>query len=397
MPPHSSSLVPQTSVVSNLGSHGTATQLDGASNSHYAGRPVTELSGTSAARIGTAHRWRRWEATVKASLACALVAGAAFSVTLFSFDASSGADQVSSLQAQAAQISSEMLLEQLQIGGYQQQYGAAVEQVQQDTQLIEQTRASIEHDQQRIDRDTNVLRRAAVSAYVDGGTTANVTPLFANQGNDQSRSEYQQVLMGVVSDAVDQLHSDRLSMKVHEASLQRIEAQDTAAEAVAQSTLQQSQSTEQQLQEQSAQVNGQLAVAVAQQQAEQAAAAAAAVAAAQAKAVAVATAQKTAVDVGNQIPTSSASTAIPTLNPFLQCVVQAESSGDYQAVSPNGEYMGAFQFSQATWNEAALLAGQPNLVGVPPNQATPAEQDDLAIALYNADGSQPWYDPCTSG
>ena len=33
----------------------------------------------------------------------------------------------------------------------------------------------------------------------------------------------------------------------------------------------------------------------------------------------------------------------PTLNPFLQCVVQAESGGDYQAVSPNGLYMGVFQ------------------------------------------------------
>ena len=44
--------------------------------------------------------------------------------------------------------------------------------------------------------------------------------------------------------------------------------------------------------------------------------------------------------------------------------------------------MGGFQFSQATWNEAAQLAGMPQLINVPPNEATPAEQDDLAIALY---------------
>jgi hypothetical protein len=37
------------------------------------------------------------------------------------------------------------------------------------------------------------------------------------------------------------------------------------------------------------------------------------------------------------------------------------------------------------------------LVNVPPNQATPAQQNDLAIALYNADGQQPWSDPCRSG
>jgi hypothetical protein len=58
--------------------------------------------------------------------------------------------------------------------------------------------------------------------------------------------------------------------------------------------------------------------------------------------------------------------------------------------------MGAFQFSQSTWNEAAQLAGLPGLVGVPPNDASKADQDTLAIALYDADGEQPWYDPCRS-
>ena len=59
--------------------------------------------------------------------------------------------------------------------------------------------------------------------------------------------------------------------------------------------------------------------------------------------------------------------------------------------------MGGFQFSQPTWNEAAQLAGMPQLIGVAPNVATPAEQDDLAIALYQADGEQPWDDSCRMG
>ncbi len=74
--------------------------------------------------------------------------------------------------------------------------------------------------------------------------------------------------------------------------------------------------------------------------------------------------------------------------------MQAESGGNYGAVSPGGTYMGGFQFSQATWNEAAQLAGMPQLINVPPNEATPAEQDDLAIALYEADGGQSWNDSC---
>jgi hypothetical protein len=56
--------------------------------------------------------------------------------------------------------------------------------------------------------------------------------------------------------------------------------------------------------------------------------------------------------------------------------------------------MGAFQFSQSTWNKAAQLAGLPGLIGVPPNLASKADQDTLAVALYALDGQQPWYDPC---
>jgi len=82
--------------------------------------------------------------------------------------------------------------------------------------------------------------------------------------------------------------------------------------------------------------------------------------------------------------------ADPALNPFLQCVVQAESGGDYGAVSPNGLYMGAFQFSQPTWDTAAQDAGLGFLVGVPPNEATKPEQDSVAVALYALDGDQPW-------
>ena len=84
----------------------------------------------------------------------------------------------------------------------------------------------------------------------------------------------------------------------------------------------------------------------------------------------------------------------PRAPPFLQCVLRVESGGNYGAVSPGGMYMGGFQFSQLTWNEAAQLAGMPQLINVPPNQATPAQQDDLAIALYQADGQQPWDDSC---
>ncbi len=79
----------------------------------------------------------------------------------------------------------------------------------------------------------------------------------------------------------------------------------------------------------------------------------------------------------------------PALNAFLQCVVQAESGGDYSINTGNG-YFGAFQFSQSTWNFAAQAAGLSYLVGVLPSSATKAEQDTVAVALFALDGDQPW-------
>jgi hypothetical protein len=124
---------------------------------------------------------------------------------------------------------------------------------------------------------------------------------------------------------------------------------------------------------------------IASQAAARAAAAAAVAAARQTAAQAAATATATAV-----APPGSGAGADPTLPPYLQCVVQVESGGNYAAVSPNGLYMGAFQFSQQTWNLAAEAAGLPGLVGVPPNLASKADQDSVAIALYDLDGHRPW-------
>ncbi len=79
---------------------------------------------------------------------------------------------------------------------------------------------------------------------------------------------------------------------------------------------------------------------------------------------------------------------------FLACVRQRESRGNYQVVSSNGVYHGAYQFSQSTWNATAQHAGRPDLVGVAPSQASPSDQDALALALYNWQGKSPWGGHC---
>jgi hypothetical protein len=84
-------------------------------------------------------------------------------------------------------------------------------------------------------------------------------------------------------------------------------------------------------------------------------------------------------------------------HPFLSCTRKHESdtSGGYRAVSASGTYRGAYQFSQSTWNSTAREAGRPDLVGVDPATAAPADQDTLALLLYQWQGSSPWGGRCS--
>ncbi len=316
------------------------------------------------------------------------------------------ADQVSGLQAQATQISRDLVLEQLQIGSYQQQYEVDTVKVQNDEAAISASKDQIRADIDRVQRDRRRLQSESVAAYVNLDPEINGgASLFDNRKETLSKTVYEEVVSGDIALTIDSVRLDEKSVQARRATLQQQVAQEQATTNQEASLLQSANQTKAQLASKQAQVTGQLAAAVAQQQAAQAAAAAGAVQAAQAKAAAAAAKSAAAqlpvrgapvppVPQGTPGTPVGASAGDPTLPRFLQCVLRVESGGNYGAVSPDGLYMGGFQFSQPTWNQAAQLAGMPQLVGVPPNQATPAEQDDLAIALYQADGEQPWNDSC---
>ena len=315
------------------------------------------------------------------------------------------ADQVSDLKAQAVQIAQDLVLEQLQIGSYQQQYDVDVAKVQRDGAEIGLSEDKIQADMSRVSRDRKRLQSEAVSAYINLDPEVNGTEgLFENQKEAPTRAEYEEVASGDIALTIDALHTDENGVRAEHATLEQQEARDQATTNQEATSADAARQTGVQLASKQSEITGELAVAVAQQQAAQAVAAAAAVRAAQAKAAAAAAAAAAATSPAPGPPSTtsttlqgiaaSTSTGDPSLPPFLQCVLQAESGGNYAAVSPGGTYMGGFQFSQATWNEAAGLAGMPQLTNVPPNEATAAEQDDLAIALYDADGEQSWNDSC---
>lgn len=81
-------------------------------------------------------------------------------------------------------------------------------------------------------------------------------------------------------------------------------------------------------------------------------------------------------------------------DPFLSCVRNRESRGNYGVVNPAGPWYGAYQFLASTWNLTARHAGRVDLVGVLPSSASAYDQDDMAWSLYQWQGSGPWGGSC---
>jgi len=310
------------------------------------------------------------------------------------------ADQISDLKAQATAVSQSLVQEQLQAGAYQLQYSVATQKVAADAHAMTQVDQLISHNEEQIDKDTLAIRQLAIVSYMNGGSVLSDSDSLLFSGNEQSgqvADEYAVIAAGNIEGALDQLHTAQHALQSHQATLQQEQTQDQSDQTQQSTDLAQAESTQHQMEFVQSQITGQLAAAIAQQAAAQAATAAAAVAAAQNAALAAAqnaalAAAQNAQATGSASGVTAPSTVVadPALNPYLQCVVQTESRGDYGAVSADGMYMGAFQFSQATWNMAAGVAGLSALAGVPPNRASKAEQDAVAVALYALDGNRPW-------
>jgi len=242
---------------------------------------------------------------------------------------------------------------------------------------------------------------------MNGGvlTGADASLFSGNSEEVQSAKEYDSIATGNIDAALDQLQDAQQTLQANEASLGQQQAQDQSNESRQAAALSQANASQRAMELEQAQVTGQLTTAVAAQTAAQDEAAAAALAKAQKGGKSGSGSGAGSGTASGIVPGAGSgggappdiSIPDPALNPFLQCVVQAESRGNYQAVSPNGLYMGAFQFSQSTWNFAALAAALSILVNVPPNRATKAEQDTLAVVLYSLDGERPWLgDRCSS-
>ena len=96
-------------------------------------------------------------------------------------------------------------------------------------------------------------------------------------------------------------------------------------------------------------------------------------------------------------PRASTTTVYSSSYPgdFLACVRQRESGGNYGVYNSGGSgAAGAYQFMPGTWNSIAASTGRGDLVGLDPAQASPADQDAMAQALYAQQGAAPWGGGC---
>ena len=316
-----------------------------------------------------------------------------------------GADTVSSLQSRAGDVAQRLVLEQLQVDAARQQASVATAKLAEDAQAIAQISLQLAADQQAIARHLQIVQTHAILSYIDSGahTSSTDTALFGGgTAQAQAASEYATLAVSNITAELAQLHTVQHTLQSRQTALQARQNQDRADRNRLTTSLGQADAAAAALRAEQAGLTGQLAVAVATQQTVQVRAAAAAVAQTPKTSTSLSSvATNTPSTIPASAPPASAGSGAtngdpypnlsdPALNPFLTCVIQAESGGNYGIVSPNGLYMGAFQFSQPTWNTAAAAAGLGLLVGVPPNHTSKPEQDTVAVALFSLDGQRPW-------
>ena len=80
-------------------------------------------------------------------------------------------------------------------------------------------------------------------------------------------------------------------------------------------------------------------------------------------------------------------------DPFLACV-RAGERRQLRRGEPGGAVPGRVPVPAGDVERSANHAGRTELVGVPANQASPYDQDDMAWALYQWQGAGPWGGGC---
>ncbi|MHB8681177.1 MAG: C40 family peptidase [Acidimicrobiales bacterium] len=185
-----------------------------------------------------------------------------------------GADPLASARAQAAQVNAQLQADAAHLDALDQQYEAALSQVNQLQGQIAQDRNAIAQDQAQVVSDQQNLREQALNAYMTGAGQTGLATVFGAGGEQAAvTSEYKSLATGSLTNAVDGLNLAQQHLAQQQTQLQATESaaqnaldQVAASRRAAANTLASQQATLHSL-------NSQIAGLVAQQRAAQEAAA----------------------------------------------------------------------------------------------------------------------------
>jgi hypothetical protein len=252
-----------------------------------------------------------------------------------------------------------------------------------------QTEGAISDAEQRAAILDDIVRRRAARAYKSAGSNLPSLLTVGRLADAMRTDKLLATANGRDADAIALLRAQQEDLRVKREALRNLEARQVGALA--------------DLQRAARRADAQLAAALADRadvQARLAAQAAANAAAARAnrrggRPTAAAPSRPAALPrVAAPAPPSGGGTSPHHNDPFLACIRHRESRGNYGVVNPQGPWYGAYQFLASTWNVTARHAGRLDLVGVLPSDASAYDQDEMAWALYQWQGSGPWGGAC---
>ncbi|MGH9301341.1 MAG: C40 family peptidase [Acidimicrobiales bacterium] len=178
------------------------------------------------------------------------------------------ADTVSSIQARAAQIQSQIDALGAKDGALSQRYDGAVLHVQAIDIQVTQDQAKLAAADAQARKAEDALRAQAVQQFMGGGNAVKILDIVqGSASNVELRSQYVDAATQTEGTALDQLHIARRLVAAKKAQLVVDQGQAKATLAVIDTARRQVTATEVQLQGLYSQVKGQLATAIQAQQA----------------------------------------------------------------------------------------------------------------------------------
>jgi peptidoglycan hydrolase CwlO-like protein len=276
----------------------------------------------------------------------------------------------------------------------QQWFASRADAAKLDSQIAELER-KVADARAQADRTAVIARDRALAIYKGSGTDLGPVLSTGDALDSVRRAELLDRANAQSQHAIDDFETASQDLAAQRDSLQQRRAQQAA---VVQQLTNQQAALEQQL-------------SGLQTQAQREAAAAAKLAQARAKAAASRAAARSSASPAapaksKSAPSKAAPVVVPAPpppssgmnphhdDPFLVCTRARESGGNYGVVSASGLYYGAYQFAPTTWDVTASRAGRIDLIGVPPNQASAWDQDEMAWTLYQWQGKGPWGGRC---